>query len=202
MLSSAVQTATNLKKHSSKNPLMQLAINRFHHQVQQMLPDDINSILEVGCGEGFSAKAVLNGKTVLKYGGDVNIHALSQAVQRYPAMRYHVFDATALPFSNQSIDAILSLEVLEHIVHAERAVKEFCRVARKYLLLSVPNEPIFRLQRLATGKGLGMWGDHPEHVNHWSLWGFVRFLRQQGLTPIQVASPIPFAWSIVLCKLD
>jgi 2-polyprenyl-3-methyl-5-hydroxy-6-metoxy-1,4-benzoquinol methylase len=97
------------------------------------------------------------------------------------------------------VDAVFSLEVLEHIPQPERALQEMMRVTRKYVLISVPNEPVFRIQRLLSGKGLRMWGDHPEHVNHWSFWGIQRFLAANGLHIITARTPPPFAWSVVLC---
>jgi SAM-dependent methyltransferase len=180
---------------------MRWALARFHSQVRALLPADTTSLLEVGCGEGFSARAVLAGQNMRAYGGDLNAAAVQQARQRCPAMACAVFDALWLPFPDGCVDVVLSLEVLEHLPDPARALNEYRRVARRHLLLSVPNEPNFRLQRLLSGKGVRRLGDHPEHVQHWSLAGFRRFVESQGISVTAAVSPPPFAWSVLLCAV-
>ncbi len=46
-------------------------------------------------------------------------------------------DVTALTFASGSSDVVTMLEVLEHIPDWQRALAEACRVARRFLLLSV-----------------------------------------------------------------
>lgn len=194
--------ATNKVKHASGNPFMRWAIHQFHTKVAELLPDGLDTVLEVGCGEGFSSSAILSHRMEWHLlGGDISFEAVQEARSRFPAMHYGIIDATQLSYPDQSVDLILSLEVLEHIPQPERAVQEYMRVSRRYLLLSVPNEPIFRGLRLASGKGIRMLGDHPEHVNHWSIWGFRRFLEGCGLQVVATASPFPFSWSIILCEM-
>lgn len=182
---------------------MQLALNRFHERIRQLFPPDIKTILEVGCGEGFSAEAVLNNYPFERgYGGDISESALQEATRRFSRFHYVTLSAATLPFPSKSVDLVFSTETFEHLTpeDAIRATQEVRRIATQYVLLSVPNEPIFRLQRMMQGKNIRQWGDHPEHINHWSLAGFQRFLKAQGLTVIQATSPLPWAWSIVLCK--
>ena len=51
-----------------------------------------------------------------------------------------------LPYEDNSFDVVLCLEVLEHLEYPERALKaELQRVARKYCIVSVPNEPFFQM---------------------------------------------------------
>ena len=51
--------------------------------------------------------------------------------------------AEELPFADGVYDVIQCMEVLEHLQHPERALAEFCRVARKgaHLIISVPHPP-------------------------------------------------------------
>lgn len=58
-------------------------------------------------------------------------------------------DATDLPFADKTFDVVTMLEVLEHIPATDKALKEVCRVARSFLLLSVPSRE----------------DDNPEHIH-------------------------------------
>jgi SAM-dependent methyltransferase len=180
---------------------MAYAIQRFHTAIREMMPSEAGRVLEVGCGEGFSAKAVLDGRAnITAFGGDLSEQAVHEAAARFPPMKYNVMDATRLPFKDNAVDLVFSLEVLEHLPHADQALKEYARVSRRWLLLSVPNDAIFRALRLASGKGLTMWGDHPEHVNHWGVSGFKGFVQRHGLNIRRVTVPFPFVWTIILCE--
>jgi ubiquinone/menaquinone biosynthesis C-methylase UbiE len=50
-------------------------------------------------------------------------------------------DATMLPFENQQFDVVTMLEVLEHIPDTMAALHEVLRVARRFVVLSVPSKP-------------------------------------------------------------
>jgi ubiquinone/menaquinone biosynthesis C-methylase UbiE len=60
--------------------------------------------------------------------------------------------AVELPFRNRSFDTVALCEVLEHLESPHMALREACRVARKRLVISIPNEySLVRLARLAAG---------------------------------------------------
>jgi ubiquinone/menaquinone biosynthesis C-methylase UbiE len=50
----------------------------------------------------------------------------------------HAMDARAMSFPDGSVDGVTALEVLEHMPDPERAVAECVRVARRFVIASVP----------------------------------------------------------------
>lgn len=73
-------------------------------------------------------------------------------------------DITALAFDDASFDTVTLLEVLEHVPNTARALAEVCRVARRFVLLSVPSQP----------------DENPEHIHLFSAAVLEPLLRAAG----------------------
>jgi SAM-dependent methyltransferase len=73
-------------------------------------------------------------------------------------------DARRLPFDDAQFDVVTLLEVLEHIHDTTRALAEVCRVARRWVVLSVPARP----------------DDNPEHIHLFDAPALDRLLRAAG----------------------
>ena len=61
-----------------------------------------------------------------------------------------------------------AIEVLEHVPDPERTVSEMARVAKRWVLVSVPREPLWRGLNMARGAYIKDLGNTPGHINHWS----------------------------------
>jgi hypothetical protein len=92
---------------------------------------------------------------------------------------------------------VLCLEVLEHLDRPEAALAELGRVSRKDVVVSVPNEPWFRIGSAMRGKYLRRLGNHPDHVNHWNAGGLRRLLGTR-LEVVDVSGSFP--WLIAHCR--
>jgi len=156
-------------------------------------------VLDVGCGEGFTLKK-LEEKKIGK--NNVGIDNLDDAIKlgkkMYPNLKLQKGSAYDLDFKDSSFELIICTEVLEHLDDPHKAVEEMKRVSSKYLLFSVPNEPFFIGANLLRGKYLKTFGNHPEHINHWTFWGFERMLKKHGLKVVK--KRYPFAWTMILAK--
>lgn len=95
-----------------------------------------NSLLDFGCGIGVYVDALAQ-QGLDAQGVEVNAEyvARGQAMGR----RVQHYDGYTLPFADDSFDTVIAIEVLEHIPHWEHSLAEICRVARRRVILSVPN---------------------------------------------------------------
>jgi hypothetical protein len=92
-----------------------------------------------------------------------------------------------------------AIEVLEHVPDPERTVAEMARVAERWLLVSVPREPLWRGLNMARGAYLKDLGNTPGHVNHWSKRSFVQMLSRHGKVE-EARSPFP--WTMLLVRVS
>ncbi len=103
-----------------------------------------------------------------------------------------------MPYKDKEFDLVLCTEVLEHLEDPKRALKELIRVSNKYLVLSVPNEPLFMLAQLVRGKNWSRFGNDIEHIQHWSFWQFENFVKKENVKILKTKHP--FAWTMVLLE--
>jgi SAM-dependent methyltransferase len=107
-------------------------------------------------------------------------------------------DATRLPFADDMFDLVLAIEVLEHVPDPDRALRELRRVGTSTLIASVPFEPVWRIGNMVRGRYLRDLGNTPGHVNHWTRWGFTRFVGNR-FDVVDTVSPVP--WTMVLAHV-
>lgn len=79
----------------------------------------------------------------------------------------------------------------------EKALREVLRISRKYILVSVPNEPIWRVLNMARGKYLKYFGNTPGHIQHWTPWTFRNFIARHANI---IAVKHPFPWTMILAE--
>ena len=192
--------STNYEKHTTKNPVGKLFLNNFLNTVIKTIrPLNIDSVLDVGCGEGFTLARLQKEKIGKEFEGiEYDEREIELGKKLYPRLKITKGDIYKLPFKNNSFDLIVCTEVLEHLDNPRKAYKELIRVSKKYILLSVPNEPFFTIQRMARFQNILHFGAHPEHIQHWTLFAFTKFVKVRGVKLITRKFPIP--WTMVVVK--
>ncbi len=191
---------TNYLKHTSQNPIQHMLINHFNKVLMDLVkPLKPSKILDVGCGEGFTIVTFARNKIGKKYEGiDNSKTAINLGKKMYPDLAIKIGDIYNMDYKDNTFDLLLCTEVLEHLEDPKKALAELRRVTGKYLAISVPNEPFFILANLLRGKYLKSLGNHPEHINHWTLPGFKKFLRKGGFKISTVRAPFP--WTLILAR--
>ena len=94
-----------------------------------------------------------------------------------------------LPFADDEFEIATAMEVLEHVPDAADVLSEMARVSSKWILVSVPREPLWRGLNMARGAYWRDLGNTPGHINHWSKRSFARAavaLRRRGRAALAV----------------
>ena len=196
----SVSIRSNYEKHTTKNPIGKLFLNNFlNTAVKTIRPLNIDSVLDVGCGEGFTLARLQKEKIGKEFEGiEYDEEAIELGKKLYPRLTIKKGDIYRLPYKDNSFDLVVCTEVLEHLDNPRKAYKELVRVSRKYILVSVPNEPFFTWQRMARFQNILELGAHPEHIQHWTAPAFTKFVHVRGVKLITRKFPIP--WTMVVLK--
>lgn len=196
--SSANMGLLQVKYADDAGRLTRFALARFYATMGRLLGEvEADTVLDAGCGEGHILSQFLRGRYSQVYGLDLDWQRLRYAYDERACRMIWQANLHALPLPSNAVDLVIALEVLEHVGHPERAMSEIHRVTRRYAMLSVPNEPFWRIANMLRGAYWGQLGNTPEHINHWSVWGFQRFVGAY-FRVLAVATPV--TWSFVLVE--
>ena len=112
------------------------------------------------------------------YGFDLSECAVSEAKKKLPSIEFKISDIYKAPYSDNMFGMVLCSEVLEHLKRPEKALVELNRLAKKILIITVPNEPWFCLGNFLSGKNITRLGNPVGHINHWNCYNFKLFLQK------------------------
>jgi 2-polyprenyl-3-methyl-5-hydroxy-6-metoxy-1,4-benzoquinol methylase/uncharacterized protein YbaR (Trm112 family) len=104
---------------------------RLREYILSLVPKNSESILDVGCGSAWVAKAFQNSSTFV-CSPDISSENPRKAVERYPSPN-HVgvaADTYYLPFADNSFDTIIATEIIEHLHDPKAFAAELLRVVK------------------------------------------------------------------------
>ena len=145
--------------------LSELEVERIRATIA-MIPLDVNTVLEVGCGDGRITRRLP------RHLRTIGIDYSHSSVRQLPGKAVCA-SLESLPFPDRSFDLLLCCEVLEHLPDEmfEKGLQELARIARKYVLISVPYKEDLRLHRTRCSECGAIF----------HIWGHVRCFTNRGL---------------------
>lgn len=117
-------------------------------EILEMLPDRTNRVFEVGCGAG-DTLAFLKKEGICKWAGGIELHsdAAKLAGNKVDLILCGDIESVEIPFPENSIDVILCLDVLEHLIDPWSALTRLQSLLKRggVLICSVPNVRYFKV---------------------------------------------------------
>jgi ubiquinone/menaquinone biosynthesis C-methylase UbiE len=189
-------------KYESSNPVVRRLLSRFLVRVDEAAANlEPSSVLDVGCGEGVVTERLAQRLAPIEVlGVDADESRLKEewAARGAPNLSFTTGSAYDLPFADGSFDLVCAIEVLEHLERPRDALAEMRRVANRALLLSVPNEPSWRISHMFAGRNVRALGNTPGHINHWSKSSFLRLASELGRSRVESAFP----WMVAVVDIQ
>lgn len=189
-------------KYHSQNFIARAMVNRFEKDLNDLVVfANPKTIHEVGCGEGYwTIKWLEQGYPTS--GSDVSTRIIDIAkanaarAGKDPSV-FSVMPIEQIAQAKISADLLVCCEVLEHVADPSQALAALRESATNWCLISVPNEPLWRILNVARGKYVKDLGNTPGHINHWSF-AQIHSLVSKHFKVVEIRRPLP--WSMLLCQ--
>lgn len=136
----------HLKKQSKAKKNRYSILGRHHNSLDSFIRKEINNlpkgrhVLDAGCGLSAWTNTALRKKYKIS-GVDGEPDAIEVCNQIYKGEDYKVGNLYELDFKNETYDAVVMREVIEHFITPQKAVKEVYRILKPggIYILTTPN---------------------------------------------------------------
>lgn len=117
-------------------------------KVSELIPSDVTSILDVGCGNGIFVNYLIDQPRKF-----IRVHGVDRSLTAIKFVKTEKTQASIekLPFHAGEFDLVVCLEVLEHLPKPifEQAIMELIRVSNKHIIITVPNKQNLELGQIS-----------------------------------------------------
>ncbi len=178
------------------------------NRVQELLPSGKLNILEVGCGNGWTAD-YLTGLGHIVTAVDTSESGIAIARKNYPTVkRFEVASAyDDLAQIESKADIVIALEVIEHLMLPRKFLQTAFNALRPegHLILSTPYHGYLKNLAICL---LNKWDAHHSvewdggHVKFFSVQSLSSLLRDAGFIDphFKGAGRVPWLWKSMICR--
>lgn len=190
------------KEAAKRNRLYRYLINRFDATlVEWVRRTRATNMIELGCGEGRLAKLLeteLRSELQSYRGFDVAAEVLPlEWTPQIQLIHKSLFNLEG----EKTVPLVLCCEVLEHLPDPICALEVIHDLTSEYAIVSVPNEPWWRICNVARLTYLRSWGNTPGHIQHWNAKEF-RKLVEFRFEIVEERHPFPWTMLFLRKKKD
>ena len=199
VVSDGIVAGNPYDKYGTRNPVARRLVAGFLRGLDQLLHQctGVRRVIELGCGEGqITERLARRFPKASVLGTDVSTEILHVARERHPDLVFERLSAYDLGSREERWDLSVACEVFEHLERPDEALEAMRRSTDRWMLITVPREPLWRVLNVARGRYLRHWGNSHGHLQHWSRPAFLAFLERQ-VEVVAWRSPLP--WTQVLC---
>jgi ubiquinone/menaquinone biosynthesis C-methylase UbiE len=185
-------------------------LNGYHHHRRLSLTGRYlrrlkpQRVLDVGCGDGVQARFLASPGQVV--GLDLSLNRLRRALDvNPPPFQAMSADVSRLPFRDESFDAVVCGQLIEHLTAPDVALAEMARVLRPggHVLIDTPSKTnvVDALFKLFLGKN-ATWGLYmdPTHVAFYDKSEVLGMLRRAGFDRITVRGAPTLRYNLPLLR--
>lgn len=183
--------------------MIRILVKRYQHVLELLIRElPIHSVLEIGSGEGYILFYIRRVRPdVHLVGSDIDINIIKEALTLKTGALWCVARGENLPFRDKTFDLVIACEVLEHVSIPELVLSELRRVSSRFCLVSVPNEPLWRILNILRGKYLRDWGNTPGHLHHWSVKGITKLISRY-FRVLRIEKVLPWVFVLAITGQD
>jgi SAM-dependent methyltransferase len=180
-----IPTSKQLKEYYDDYPsyekLSDLTIQRYNEILDRLEPfRKNNALLETGCGFGFFLEAAKK-RNWNVYGTELSAKAINECLKKNITISASLDEIQNI--ADKQFDAVVSLEVIEHLNEPQTEVKKYSGLIRSggALYITTPNYNSF--SRLLLGK---KWNVilYPEHLHYFSIPTIEKLLKVNNFRPV------------------
>jgi SAM-dependent methyltransferase len=135
---------------------------------------DVRDCLDAGCGQPYLLEALQRELGLETYGCDISERTMEDQEGSSVAREFRVLDLSREVWPDRTFDLVVSSEVLEHIPDWPAAVANLARMARKYVLITVPTGKVRTMDRMVG------------HTQHFDGPELIAALEAAGCRPLRV----------------
>lgn len=100
-------------------------------------------VFDAGCANGILSKCL---KDVILIGGDLNVKAGEKIPGYYKISKCDI--EKKIPLKNKEVDSVVSISVFQYLDDIDSAFKECIRIAKKRVIINIPNSKFLKLKSL------------------------------------------------------